>query len=76
MSTTVEKNGIRTVAAGHAPTLKVRKRPLGRRATLALSIASPVVLLLLWELASRSGMVDAEVLPPPPAESSWPLPRA
>ena len=65
MSTTVEKNGIRSVAAGHAPTLKVRKRPLGRRATLALSIASPVVLLLLWELASRSGMVDARFFPAP-----------
>ncbi|MCX6499415.1 MAG: ABC transporter permease [Arthrobacter sp.] len=65
MSTTLQDDGTRTLREGHAPTLKVRKRPLNRRATLALSIASPVVLLLLWEVASRSGMVDARFFPAP-----------
>lgn len=50
---------------GQEPTLKIRRRPLSKRTTLALSIASPVVLLLLWELASRSGMVDARFFPAP-----------
>lgn len=65
MSTTLEHNPPRLASQGHEPTLKLRRRPLSRRTTLTLSIASPVVLLLVWELASRSGMVDARFFPAP-----------
>jgi ABC-type nitrate/sulfonate/bicarbonate transport system permease component len=65
MSITLEQNRPRLASQGHEPTLKLRRRPLGRRTTLTLSIASPVVLLLVWELASRSGMVDARFFPAP-----------
>lgn len=49
----------------HGPELKSRRRELRRSTGLALSIASPVVLLLLWELSSRFGLVDARFFPPP-----------
>lgn len=65
MSTTLHQDGPRLLSQGHEPTLKFRRKPLSRRTTLTLSIASPVALLLLWELASRSGMVDARFFPAP-----------
>lgn len=49
----------------HAPALKVRRRPLRRPVRLALSVASPVALLLLWEVASRGGLLDERFFPPP-----------
>ena len=36
-----------------------------KRQELAFAIASPAALLLLWEVASRTGLVDARILPPP-----------
>jgi ABC-type nitrate/sulfonate/bicarbonate transport system permease component len=55
----------RSTEAGHAPVLRIRRRPLSRTTTLALSIASPLALLLLWELASRGGLVDERFFPAP-----------
>ncbi|MDK1361703.1 ABC transporter permease [Arthrobacter sp. zg-Y1219] len=52
-------------SATHVPELKTQRRELRRSTGLTLSIASPVVLLLLWELCSRSGVVDARFFPPP-----------
>jgi ABC-type nitrate/sulfonate/bicarbonate transport system permease component len=37
----------------------------GRRGTVIKSIASPIILLILWEVAARTGMVDRRILPPP-----------
>lgn len=65
MSAVTQQNSTRAKGRGHEPTLKARRRPLSKRTTLALSIASPVVLLLLWEMASRSGIVDARFFPAP-----------
>jgi ABC-type nitrate/sulfonate/bicarbonate transport system permease component len=31
----------------------------------AVSIASPIVLLILWEIAARTGLIDARILPAP-----------
>lgn len=52
-------------ATGHAPELKLRRKPLRRSVRITLSIASPIVLLLLWEAASRGGLLDARFFPPP-----------
>jgi NitT/TauT family transport system permease protein len=43
------------------------------RVERAISIVSPVALLLLWEIASRTNAVDARILPPPTrvAASIW-----
>lgn len=43
-------------------------RRIGPRRQEALyAIASPLALLILWEAASRTGLVDARILPPPSA---------
>jgi NitT/TauT family transport system permease protein len=52
----------RTLEAARAAT---RRENGLRRRDLALSVLTPVVLLLLWELAARSGGIDARFFPPP-----------
>jgi ABC-type nitrate/sulfonate/bicarbonate transport system permease component len=52
-------------SAGHAPELRIRRRPLRQSVRVVLSIGSPIVLLLLWELASRGGLLDDRFFPPP-----------
>lgn len=52
----------RTLDAARAAT---RRENGLRRRDLALSILTPVLLLLLWELAARAGWIDARFFPPP-----------
>lgn len=49
-------------------------RRLSRQNTI-LAIATPVVLLLIWEVAARTGLVDARFFPAPSsiAETGWQL---
>lgn len=54
-----------TTLVGGPPSLKIRRKPLSRKVTLALSISSPILLLLCWELASRGGIVDERFFPAP-----------
>jgi NitT/TauT family transport system permease protein len=44
-------------------TLASRRRFLGR--DLALSMASPIILFVLWEIGARTGFLDARILPAP-----------
>ncbi len=37
----------------------------GRRGTIIKSVASPIILLVLWEIAARAGLIDRRILPPP-----------
>ncbi|ELK44635.1 UNVERIFIED_CONTAM: ABC transporter permease [Halobacillus marinus] len=42
-----------------------RKRRIRQRFKQTLTIASPVFILLLWEILSRTGLMDARFFPPP-----------
>ncbi|WP_046180816.1 ABC transporter permease [Domibacillus tundrae] len=44
-----------------------RKRQNQQRLKTGLTIFSPVFLLLIWEILSRSGLIDARFFPPPTA---------
>lgn len=56
-------DGLRTSAV---PRLRLGAlRGLKRRTALSLSVASPLVLLLVWELLTRQGVLDARFFPPP-----------
>lgn len=48
-------------------TVAERNRPRGLRPERIVSIASPILILLLWELFARVGVLDARILPPPSA---------
>ncbi|HWJ65288.1 MAG TPA: ABC transporter permease [Nocardioides sp.] len=47
-----------------AVTVKQRK-PLSKRSLKAISIASPIALLVVWEILSRAGALDARFFPAP-----------
>jgi NitT/TauT family transport system permease protein len=42
-----------------------RKQQRKRRVKTALTISSPLVLLVLWEFLSQSGLIDSRFFPPP-----------
>ncbi|MCP3032040.1 ABC transporter permease [Halobacillus sp. A1] len=42
-----------------------RKRQIRNRFKQILTISSPIFILLLWELLSRTGLIDARFFPPP-----------
>ena len=46
---------------------EVRRERRLRRRDIALSIGTPVVLLLAWEAAARTGVIDARLFSPPTA---------
>lgn len=48
-----------------APRAPARGRPLGARGWLAVSWAVPLLVLVVWEAAARSGLLSAQVLPAP-----------
>ena len=52
-----------------APPVRRRPSPIARRSSLAaeraLAFASPLVLLVLWEVAARGGWLNATFFPPP-----------
>lgn len=43
----------------------VRRERDDRRRDLVLAVATPAILLATWELASRSGVLDSRIFPPP-----------
>src|SRR5690348_7599540 len=47
--------------------LEGQRRDAARQRTreLLTSIGSPIILLILWEIAARTGIVDRRILPPP-----------
>ncbi|MGP4111576.1 ABC transporter permease [Streptomyces sp. 4N509B] len=53
-----------TAVDGIAETLR-RDRRRARVSRVVLSIATPVVLLIVWEILSRSAMIDDRFFPPP-----------
>lgn len=52
----------RTLEAARAESIAERRR---RALYLALSIATPILLLLLWELCARVEIIDSRFFPPP-----------
>ncbi|UOQ44007.1 ABC transporter permease [Halobacillus salinarum] len=60
---------MKNIHAGHDPFAIEReewkKKQLRNRFKQALTIASPIFILILWEFLSRTGMVDARFFPPP-----------
>jgi len=54
-------NNITTIKPPEGKTV----RRSSRSRDLTISIASPVILFALWELASRTNLVDRRVIPPP-----------
>jgi NitT/TauT family transport system permease protein len=63
--------------AGVRSAVGIQCHPGVRRQQLLFAVASPLALLVLWEIASTSGLVDARILPPPSAvvEELWTLAR-
>jgi ABC-type nitrate/sulfonate/bicarbonate transport system permease component len=66
MSRNAEVQGLSAARPG---TVVLRPMRTGKKRSLdrALSILSPVVLLALWEIAARAGLVDVRFFPPPSA---------
>lgn len=67
MTSTTEKLSLETVVHEPKGTLKQRRRRLRWRSRLeiAVAIATPVVLMALWEIMVAAGRIDRSVFPPP-----------
>lgn len=62
MSATVD---IANPAAREAIASAVRRNGLLRRRDLILSIATPIAFLVMWEIAARTGLIDARIFSSP-----------